>query len=158
MLNKVNLQKLNGWQRLFVFFAILWTIGFIADYRLDLPKYVDVNNKEDYRNYVSVQLEKYLPKKFQSPKFDPDLYLNPPEAVMSDGVTLSIYDFTKEEVEEAYKKFKLDPANLNPNKGYFVALGKELVLLLLKYALPLVSIYLFGWMIGWVVRGFKKQP
>ena len=157
MLSKINFQKLNGWQRLFVFFAILWTIGFIADYRLDLPKYVNVNNKEDYASYVSVQLDKYLPDKFQSPKFDPDLFLNPPKAVMSDGVTLSIYTHTKEEVEEAYKQFKLDPANSNPNKGYFIAVGKELVLLLLKYGLPLVSIYLFGWMIGWVIRGFKKQ-
>jgi hypothetical protein len=156
MLSKVNFHKLNGWQRLFVFFAILWTIGFIADYRFDLPKYVDVNNKEDYRNYVSANLDKYLPKKESPPSFE--VYLNSPTEIMSDGVVLPIYNHSREQVAEAYEKFKADPQNLNPNKGYFIAIAKELGLLLIKYVLPLVSIYLFGWMIGWVVRGFKKQP
>lgn len=158
MLKKINFQKFNGWQRLFVLFAIFWTIGYVADFKLVLPDYVNVNDKEQYRNYVSANLDKYLPKKSSQLPFDPDLYLNPPVGVMSDGVILPLYTYTKDEVAVAYDKFKADPQNLNPNKGYFIAVGKELVLLLLKFLLPLVSIYLLGWMIGWIVRGFKKQP
>lgn len=158
MLNKINFQKLNGWQRLFVLFAIFWTIGCLADFKLVLPDYVNVNDKEQYGNYVSANLDKYLPKHSSPPSFDPDLYLNPPKAVMSDGVTITLYTYTKDEVAAAYEKFKADPQNLNPNKGYFLKMAKELIYLLLMYLMPLISIYLLGWMIAWVIRGFRKQP
>lgn len=157
MFNKINFQKLNGWQRLFVLFSIFWTIGCLVEFKLVIPDYIDIDNKEQYGKYVSSNLDKYLPEKSSNSPFDPDIYLNPAKVVMSDGVTISVYDRTKDEVAEAYEKFKSDPQNLNPNKGYVIKVIKQVFSLLFMYSLPLISIYLLGWLVAWVIRGFRKQ-
>jgi len=150
---KLMVANFNGWQRLYVLFVIIWTIVCLADLKLMLPNYVNVNDKVQYGNYVSANFDKYLPKKRSS--FEE--FLNPTSALMSDGIILPLYGNTKEEVAEAYEKFKSDPQNLNPNEGYFFKVIKEIVSLLLMYSLPLIGVYFFGWLIGWVIKGFKKQ-
>jgi hypothetical protein len=175
------MKKLNGWQRIFIVFAVIWIPIVFLTINKDMPV--------DPSLYVErvLAVERALEKKAQiesavtkaqaagdtnavnvlleaARKIESDPYASAFDAslgflrgkkidyIVSDGTKL-VLDSTsnQKQAQAAYLK-ALPEIRSAKQKVIFdywanVAMG---------YFLPLLVIYLFGWSIGWIRRGFKS--
>jgi hypothetical protein len=150
------LNRLNGWQRAYVLICVILVP--MAATTVTIPP---ANDPAYYRS-------EYLPKLKPIPKSDDDLdipgfkYLykgpkGPSEDTrqykMVDGEV--IYEdkrYSQQEVEYAYTQAKLQSEQEYRN-GMLKVIGDALI----KYLSLIGALYFFGWMAGWVYRGFRGR-
>ena len=150
------MKKLNGWQRIFVAIAVIWMLvvynsvtvietksasSSVTEFLPPPPDIFDENGKKlDAANpFDSVLI--YL-KRLQGQR----------SYRMFDGETLDLADgYTQEQVETAYAKAlpSIRSAERKAKYDYWTNFAKG-------YFVPLSSLYLLGWSIGWIRRGFKN--
>ena len=142
------MNRLNGWQRIFLVTALLYIpitynsvsiiepeeIGLIIKKQLpDPPNRYGDDTKAGLGALISgVDNKEYR---------------------LSDGATITLdKSYTQEEVESAYKKAMATKTLLKHEafQVYLIRLAKS-------YFLPLIGLYLLGWSVGWIRRGFKKS-
>ena len=152
------LNKLNGWQRAFVLIAILWTITLLCVF--PYQTYVDKDN------IVNIKIKEQIASanKDRPPLDLRGIDLQPREKwdigeperdqtyVMPDGVRIVALNINgQQRVEKAYSEAMplIDAAR----RKQFMEDLQQFVLVLL---LPLLGLYCFGWMVGWIFKGFKR--
>jgi hypothetical protein len=144
------INKLNGWQRIFVAIAV---IGIVTVYPLGKLK---EPSKDE------VKLAAYLPKLPAWPcesknKEDCSVFyfanfLEHLEVYKVDGVDLEEDKrYTQQQVEDAAKRAWADAQKEHSEKQFTIY--REFYT---KFFLFLAGLYAFGWGIGWIKRGFKK--
>jgi hypothetical protein len=152
---KLKINSLNGWQRLFVLFSLI----------IYLVAFLSVNEPEIVKSELPVG--EYLPNKFVAKgencdsngkcnyKFS-DLWDEIPIGknftVKDKTVVLADESATQDQVETAYIKalnFAIEKRQLILQEKYKSVFGLVTVTLML--------VYVFGWMVGWVINGFKKN-
>ena len=151
----MKINTLNGWQRLYVLFSLITVV----------VSFLSVNEPEIKKSELPVS--EYLPNKFVTKGencdsngkcsdkiIDPfDFLLAEKDFKVSDGTVIFAKKNAKqEEVEAAYiqalnsEKEKRNTKLLDKYKSVFV-----------DVIAFLIAIYALGLMIGWVIRGFKKN-
>ena len=148
----MRLKNLNGWQRLFALISII-----VAAWILLAARVPSVEpNVELALMQVSPKYAKSIKdgkKEYSIEEFILALGTGLKEFKMPDGVVISENPeiLTQEEVEEAYKlakeKAKSDYWDMQLS-SYLDAFS--------YYLIAMTSLYAFGWMVAWVIRGFKK--
>jgi len=149
------LNKLNGWQRIYVLTCVL--LAPMVATTVTIPVASDPNF---IRSEFLPKLE-YIPEADDG--IDPSAkYLrNGPKGPgdankqyrMPNGEL--IYEdkrYTQQEVEHAYVEAKLKSERDHRSDIIKVVSGVAI-----QYLLTIVSIYFLGWMIGWVYRGFRGR-
>ena len=147
------LNRLNGWQRVYVFVCIILAI--MASTTITIPPI-----------YTSYSTSEFLPKLPAPLEADEDdeygfsAFLerktagkNRREYVMPDGV--SIYEdkrHSQQEVEYAYKQ-----AQNKEVEKHRRLIMERIFDVLISYLMVIGGIYLLGWMIGWIRLGFKNR-
>ena len=136
------MNRLNGWQRIFMVISVIWM----------LPVYLlGPERHEVYPfNYVSpILLEN---SKTDGQRRVPDWEGLPVPIIMFDGVVLTNTGFSKEEYETAYRKSlpAINAAKRKVIQDYFIDTAKI-------YFMPLLALYLLGWSVGWIRRGFRRS-
>jgi hypothetical protein len=141
---------LNGWQRLFVFWCLISTALAI----------VFVNATVDKNPEVSIF--KYLPElpdypcvKKASYDCSPlEIFLDPKYSkkfVLKDGTSHLLDNrYTDQQVENAHIQVKQKTQDIKD--AALIAACKEAMFFLLC---NWIAVYVIGWMIGWVWKGFK---
>ncbi|MBU3606867.1 hypothetical protein [Polynucleobacter nymphae] len=152
---KSKISKLNGWQRVYVFICLI--LAPMAATTVTIPPAPN----PDFVRY------EFLPKLKPIAKPDDDidipgfkyLYMGPKgpgedtrQYKMPDGE--AIYEdnrYSQQEVEYAYTQ-----AKLKSEYEHRDAIIKAVSNAAIKYLLVISLLYFFGWMLGWIYRGFKK--
>jgi len=141
------LSRLNGWQRLWVLVSVIYFLFAVSFIVLFLPK------KSDYlstRVHETIDLTiKNVPELRSSYVYQVrDAYGD----LSDDEVVKRIHskfkgqiDYSKIEEEYATRLAKLSSEQIK-------AVGTGFLL----WLVPVVFIYLLGWAIGWVIKGFKR--
>ena len=139
-------NQLNGWQRLFVLICIVsFVFAFTRIYLFEIEK--------DEINILSFLPE--LPNRacIESTKDECDEVIELIRGeklklfILANGQRLNLDDrFTSSQVQKAYEQ-----AKDMRNDALISAFKKMLVFLLASW----IGIYFFGWMIGWIWRGFS---
>ena len=81
---KINLSNLNGWQRLFVLFSLIWLVIFLS-FAHDLPpSYRDLTGGFS-KDVISGRMSEYMPKK----SFDPDKYITDKSSIKARAIVSS---------------------------------------------------------------------
>ena len=150
------LNRLNGWQRAYVLICVI-LVPMVAT-TVTIPP---ANDPAYYRS-------EYLPKLKPIPKPDDDvdipgfkyLYKGPKgpsedtrQFKMADGE--AIYEdkrYSQQEVEYAYAQARLKSEHEHRN-DVIKAISDAAT----KYLLTIAILYFFGWMAGWVYRGFRGR-
>jgi hypothetical protein len=155
---KLALSKLNGWQRAFVLIALLWTITLVCVF--PYQTYVDKDG------IVNLKIKEQIASanKGRPPLDLRGIDLGPREKwdigdqqrdqtyVMPDGERIVAWNINgKEGVEKAYAE-ALPLIEVARKKQFREDLQQYILVLLI----PLLGLYTFGWMVGWIYRGFKK--
>ena len=147
------LNRLNGWQRLYVFVCIILAI--MASTTITIPPI-----------YTSYRTSEFLPKLPAPLEVDEDdkygfsafierktAGKNTREYQMPDGV--SIYEdkrHSQQEVEYAYSQ-----AQNKVIEERRILIMERIWDVLISYLTMIGGLYLFGWMIGWIRLGFKNK-
>jgi hypothetical protein len=145
------MSRLNGWHRIFVVTAILWSL-YVYFYGNRLQGNYLYEIRVNY--YVAAELEKVStvkPKK--SEIFDPYAPYPYRNVTMPDGVVVSAHtDHKTAEVEKAYEKAQptINAARRDALQDYLIKAAKI-------FFLPLFAIYLLGWSVGWIRQGFRQS-
>ena len=151
------MKKLNGWQRIFVVIAVIWMLvvynsvavvetksasSSVTEFLPPPPDMFDENGKKlDESDPFFGKTLLYL-RRLQHQR----------SYVMRDGEMLDLADgYTQEQVEAAYAKAlpSIRSAERKAKYDYWTNFAQG-------YFLPLLSLYLLGWSIGWIRRGFKN--
>ena len=142
-----KLKSLNGWNRLFVFVSLLWLIIVI------------LIGFKNYHEFLSdEEINEYLPSQYQTPPFDPNKYLESVKKKESGkygdwepvpGTEVPQEDIPKPIPPEIY--------NQAYEKARFHELKDDVLSCLGYFFYPLFVLYSICWMIGWVIRGFRKK-
>jgi len=138
--------KLNGWQRLWVVFSSLLFIPAVLLTVSSLP-----GNKE-----VMDDLEIQLREKGALDLFEilsVENLLNGKSVKDSEKEFNSTPDKTKIVLDEANIQRLYNEVKTKKILGYLQVIGAGLTIWLALAS----SIYLLGWSVGWIVRGFRKQ-
>ncbi len=132
----MNIKSLHGWNRLFILVTLLWvsfgiytkTITVKPPFPVDdISKYLPDDGKD---KEVSIEDFMLTFKEFKLP---------------NDETYPSSSRYSQKEIDLSYEKVKsdIDKQNLVDDLKLFV--------------LPPLVLYFIGWLIGWVIRGFKKK-
>lgn len=160
----IKLSSLNGWQRIFVAFIIFIYIPISAIVVSDKPHVMGLTEKEflaliptDLLSEIKAGKAFYIDKDNKKPW---DLYVETNKFVMID------YD-----IASSWRYSLAIDKNVDPNKA--ITMGEQLgnalyddysSKLLTARAKSLailigiaITIYAFGWTLGWIYRGFRKN-
>ena len=129
---KINLNKLNGWQRLWVLATVLWLI---------VVAFFSITS---------------APRKFERAPLPPDSSLEEQYSRQQTDVALSKPP-TSLNAEGKLFLAKAIRERAEIKKMYVHDLCAHIFFSLLFWIIPVVFIYLFGFSIGWVLQGFKKS-
>jgi hypothetical protein len=175
------MKKLNGWQRIFVVFAVIWIpIVFLTihkdmpvDPSLHVERVLAVERALEKKSQIesaaikaqaagdtnAVNVLREAARKIEidpyAAAFDTSLGFllsKKIDFLVSDGSKIVLDStYNQNQVQAAYSKAlpEISSAKQKVIFDYWanVAMG---------YFLPLLAIYLFGWSIGWIRRGFKS--
>ena len=142
---------LNGWHRAFIVIVLIW-VAFV---------YIYGNRLIDNRMRI-VSVDYHLANELSRLKniktddkevFDPYAKFPYRTLVMPDGVSVTAHTaYTNEEVAKAYKQAQpiIEPAKRVALADYLIGTAKI-------YFLPLLALYLFGWSVAWIRRGFEEE-
>lgn len=160
----IKLSSLNGWQRIFVAFLVFIYLPISAIVMSDKPYVVGLTEKQfleltptDLLLEMNAGKAFYIDKENKKPW---DEFVDPNKFVMID------YDFAY-----SWRYTLAIDKNVDPNKATAMGerLGKALhsdysTKLLMARARNLamligfaIAIYAFGWTLGWIYRGFRKD-
>lgn len=162
---KEFLNKLNGWQRLFVAFLVFAYIPFAVLIISDVY-YNDWKNIDAFSGQMSKELSDSMDRNETILKYSKDGIEW--DLMVSENYLMNIVG--SQDDDWTYRIFvskKLGADKLNQyskemngliRTHIFKFKLKERALLTLYFTLGAVGIYLFGWTLGWIYRGFRKQP
>lgn len=151
--------NLNGWQRLYIFLMVLFGGVLFGASNTFNSKFVP---PEDLP-IESLQISSYLNRLFCTAKTPTDckdnitkpfaeLWENTSEFKLSNGeVTSQDKRYTQEEVEKAYQ-LALADAKLKYRSDISNGLFEDIKI----FVVTGILVYLFGWGIGWIRKGFQK--
>ena len=160
----IKLSSLNGWQRIFVAFVVFIYIPISAIVMSDKPNVNGLTEKQflalipkDLSSEIKAGKAFYMDKDNKKPW---DEYVEPNKFVMID------YDFAY-----SWRYTLAIDKNVDPNKVITMGeqLGKALYddyssKLLMARAINIamfigfaIAIYAFGWTLGWIYQGFRKN-
>ena len=131
------LNRLNGWQRLYVFVCIILAI--MASTTITIPPI-----------YTSYRTSEFLPKLPAPLEVDED-----DKYGFSAFIGVSIYEdkrHSQQEVEYAYSQ-----AQNKVIEERRILIMERIWDVLISYLTMIGCLYLFGWMIGWIRLGFKNK-
>lgn len=151
--------KLNGWQRIWIVMTIIYSIIVL------LISYNHLPNKQianiDYHYFVS-SLPENLRNNLNSPdkdyeqglgyKFNFDL-IGSEIVIMKNGDKLYFKSGTKKEIIDNISNeynIRIESLMQRQNVEYY-----SYTLMFLIF--PPIVIYLLGWSVGWVIRGFRNE-
>ena len=141
------LSRLNGWQRLWVLVCVTYFLAVASFSVLLLPK------KSDYlstRVHDTIDLTiKNVPELQGSYVYQiRDAYGDLPD----DEVVKRIHNKFKGKIDysDIEEKYKARLSKLSLEQAKAVGIG------FLLWLVPVVFVYVFGWAIGWVIKGFKR--
>lgn len=144
----MNISRINGWQRLFIVFAV--ALGVILFLGARVPR--DELKLEPYLVKISpkyaLSIEKNegnFAKYFLGENMD-EFKTPDGETLLADKGTL-----TQEQVNQAYKL-----ASDDASKKYWDDSVKSYSEAFKTYIISLLVIYAIGWSIAWIRKGFKK--
>jgi hypothetical protein len=126
-------KKLSGWFRLFIVFAVMWTVGSITVFYFNFTWHkIEVIDIEEFEARVKAKRELVdLLDDLQGKNVGVDEEVN---------------------IEESYKLYLRENHN---------ARMKVVYLFLLYWLAPIGFVYgtgwTTGWTTGWVIRGFRKE-
>jgi hypothetical protein len=174
------MKKSNGWQRIFVVFAVIWIPIVFLTVHKDMPV--------DPSLYVErvLAIERALEKKLQiesaavkaqaagdtnavnvlrdaARKIESDPYAAAFDAslgfLQSKKIDYLVSDGSKIVLDSSYSQLQVQAAYLKAVPEIRSAKQKATYdywsSVAMAYFLPLLAIYLFGWSIGWIRRGFN---
>jgi hypothetical protein len=178
------LSSLNGWQRIFIFITLLIYLpiflGALTDVQSEYEyKYSDyeINQKvSDYIKKEKIQITVEIKKQNQFDKFD---YKKAPLAELSSSIKnkdlLIFSEFNSTDNKQKYtaifaylkdkKDFNNDPETLKIAKFIQGVIDKnemqnrtyiKYLELFAYFSLAIFLTYFVGFMIGWVIKGFKQ--
>ncbi len=154
------LKKLSGWYRLFIIFAVMWTVLsiwgasalFYHDY-VPYPKDIMTMSVEEYCEWNTSLLGLTTLQKL-------DLSLG--------DLNEDIHDLVKERIKEGLKDHKfLQKAQLGLKEAqerelsdyhqFHKYIKRGILIFPLCWLVPIGLVYGIGWCVGWVTRGFRKD-
>lgn len=145
-MSKLNLDRLNGWQRLFILFSVVWlTYYFLVEFKS--PAYVA----------PSEYFYEFLPSSEDRTTLSGldqviEILQSNKQYKTKDGKTHLLFEkYTEQQLAEAdaLSSKKAEQVNSSIFLDSFANV--------LKYSLgPLAITFLFGCMVSWVIKGFKK--
>lgn len=160
-----KLNRLNGWQRIFCAFIAFIYLP-MAIYAISEKKYIDRLTDEQVVKIMSTKLLTEIANKKavfydkNKPWFYPDVYLNEDKFEVIDYdlgyewkyrlvVDKSVGEPTAKEMVEEFSKAL---GNEYSKKSFWARLEQFFFFLL-----GATAIYLFGWTLGWIKKGFKEN-
>lgn len=160
----IKLSSLNGWQRIFVAFIVFIYLPISAIVMSDKPYITGLTEKQFLElTPTDLLLEMKAGKAFYMDRDNKkpwDEYVEPDKFVMID------YDFAYSWRYTLAIDKKVDPTKATAmgeqlGKALYDDYSKKLLMARLKNVAMLigfaVAIYAFGWTLGWIYRGFRKN-
>jgi len=108
-------KKLDGWFRIFIIFAVVWTVGSITSFYVSFPKKESKERLEKIRDLICLLAEGKSEKKKIEESFNRRIYV--------------------------YHKVRKIAIYLFP----------------LYWLAPIGLVYRFGWCVGCIIRGIRKD-
>ena len=151
------MKKLNGWQRIFIVISVIWMLVVYNSVAVVETKSASLSVTEflppppDMFDENGKKLDEADP--FGKTLLYFQRLLHQRSYRMFDGETLDLAEgYTQEQVEAAYAKAlpSIRSAERKAKYDYWTNFAQG-------YFVPLLSLYLLGWSIGWIRRGFKKS-
>lgn len=160
----IKLSLLNGWQRIFIAFLIFIYLPIMAIVISDKPYIAGLTTTEFLEKAPTDLLLEIQAKKafYTSEDSKPswDVFVDPDKFIMIDynfanswRYTLAIDKSVGEEKAIVMGEKLGDALNADYKKKLLLARGKTFAIFI-SFA---VALYAFGWTLGWVYRGFKKN-
>jgi len=143
------LSKLSGWQRLWLVLSVIYLIVVAAFTIILMPK---------ASQYSSSMVHDTIQTTIDNvPKLS-NMYVYQIREAYSDfsdeELIQKIHEKYKDEVDfdAIEKKYRNKMSHLPSVRAKFIGLG------LLFWVAPIVLVYILGISVGWIVKGFKKEP
>lgn len=143
---KQRLNNTNGWQRLFVFICLIFAV--ITYFSSQIPEV-----KPNIEPFLSQLSPKYS-ESLKNRDFATFFLMEFDKFKMPDGEILTIEKgvATQEQVEQSYKKAvnKADSEYWSVQRLAYIDGYKN-------YLIAMACLYLVGWLVAWIRKGFKKK-
>lgn len=160
----IKLSSLNGWQRIFVAFLVFIYLPISAIFMADKPYVTGLTDKEFLElTPTDLLLEMKAKKAFyinEDTKKTWDIFIE------SDKYLIMNYDFAYSwrynlAIDKSIGEAKAIAMGEELGKALYENYSRKLLLIRVKNVALLiafaVAIYAFGWTLGWIYRGFRKN-
>jgi hypothetical protein len=143
------LSRLSGWQRLWLVLSVIYLIAVAAFTVILMPKASQYLSSRVYDTVRTI--------KDNVPELS-GMYVYQIREAYSDfsdeEIIQKIHEKYKDEVDfdAIEKKYRNKMSRLPSMRAKFIGLG------LLFWVAPIVLVYILGISVGWIVKGFKKEP
>ena len=153
-------MKLNGLQRLWVFVSALYLCVVSVYVGFTLPGPADIPHSERFYAQLRPEVKEKIgwiepTQKFHSEKWirPSDLFPKQQSVGLPNGHTIYFKGTVPEkEMQEVAKDYwRIVEKEARQRRLHYVLIA------LLFWGGPVIALYVLGWSVGWVQRGFKKQ-
>ena len=137
-------MRLGGWQRVWVVLSVTYTSAVIIYLFVEFPKPEDILDISAIHSYMADQNV----KKISNDSHEDVLGVEMPNG----DVLYFVSSLPEKEVEKVagdYYQAMVKVAKDNQRS--------LLIQVLLFWIIPIVLLYIFGWTVGWIYRGFKQS-
>lgn len=157
-------MKLNGWQRLWVLAGLLYGIGIII-YSLQNASYTHYTQEgieERWAKEASQIMNVKTAHKRDGFMFRDDEVREKMFVNMTDHEVIDFLKMIAESPSKWDKSYSNDIPKLNKKfeaeiKALPLLYTRHTIVTILLWIVPSFIVYLFGWLVAWVIRGFKKE-
>jgi len=146
-------MKLNGWQRLWVLFSVLWLIVVMGFTVATLPKESQILDRWAYATLEKIRDSDESLKKYSMWDLEKAYADIPREELIEKAQAKysSSEKGLKIDFERINKRYKNQLGELTTNQAKSAGLGVAV------WLGTILVVYILGWSVGWVIRGFKPK-
>ena len=143
-------MQISGWQRLWIFVSGIYLIIVIVFSTMSFPKPESIPHSQAIYDQMAPELKKKIlsseySEKYQNKKGDH-------RVKMPNGhVMIFLSEIPESEVEHVAKEYWSVVENSTGEQR-----KKHIGFAFVLWVLPVLALYVFGWLAGWVYRGFKN--
>jgi hypothetical protein len=144
-------MRLGGWLRLWIVVSVLYLIAVVVFVAIALPRPESIPHSASFYAQMALELQSKLLGTRSSGTDAPDRFTFVVEMPNSHTLEfdLKVPPHEQEAVAKAYWNIE--------EKTAHEARWKYIGLAFLWWVIPVLAVYVLGWSVGWVYRGFRHQ-
>lgn len=163
----MRLEKLNGWQRLWVLASLIYLVAVVFVAIIDFPTpWKSYISDEEITKKLSIKTLQLIAKTddwIEVPVNQKgDIFGKEVTAEQLQPITIQFPNGKKLLVSTGTKQADLDYINKDYCNAVISLTNKErihfIVTILLAWIVPCIAVYMLGVSVNWVYRGFKQKP